>query len=47
MNSTTAEYSLNGDGTIRIENVGFNYLANKWEEAVGKAKFTGSSSIGN
>jgi len=45
MNNTTAEYSLNPDGTIRVENRGYNYLTYKWEKAVGKARFRGASSI--
>lgn len=41
LNNTTAEYSLNEDGTIRVVNRGFNYLKKEWKQAVGKAKFRG------
>ncbi len=44
LNNTTAEYSLNADGTIRVENRGYNYKKDKWESAVGKARFRGNSS---
>jgi apolipoprotein D and lipocalin family protein len=38
LNNTTANYSLNEDGTIKVVNRGFNYITGKWNEAVGKAK---------
>lgn len=41
LNNTTAEYSLNEDGSIKVDNRGFNYKTNEWKQAVGKAKFTG------
>lgn len=43
LNNTTATYSLNSNGTIRVENRGYNYKTGKWQKAIGKAKFTGSS----
>ena len=39
LNNTTADYSLNEDGTIKVVNRGFNYITNEQKEAVGKAKF--------
>jgi apolipoprotein D and lipocalin family protein len=45
LNNTTATYSMNPNGTIRVENRGYNYKTNKWKKAVGKAKFTGSSDV--
>ncbi len=45
LNNTTAEYSLNTDGTIKVDNKGFNYLKGKKEEAIGKAKFVGDENI--
>lgn len=39
LNNTTAEYSINKDGTIKVFNRGFNTKSNKWETATGKAKF--------
>lgn len=42
MNNTTAEYSVNEDGSIKVVNRGYNYVKNKEQEAIGKAKFVGS-----
>ncbi len=42
LNNTTAEYSLNADGSIKVVNRGYNYVKNKWNQANGKAKFRGS-----
>lgn len=39
LNNTTAEYSMNEDGSIRVKNRGFNYIKKEWKEAIGKAKF--------
>ncbi len=39
LNNTTAEYSLNENGTIKVDNKGYNTVRNRWEQAVGKAKF--------
>lgn len=39
LNNTTANYSLNSNGTIKVENRGYNYITKKWKQAVGKAKF--------
>jgi apolipoprotein D and lipocalin family protein len=41
LNNTTANYSLNNDGTIKVVNRGFNYITGKWSEAIGKAKPAG------
>lgn len=43
--NTTAEYSLNDDGTIKVVNQGYNTKKNKWVSATGKAKFVGEDSI--
>jgi apolipoprotein D and lipocalin family protein len=40
LNNTTAEYSLNDNGKIKVVNRGYNYVKDNWEEAIGKAKFT-------
>jgi apolipoprotein D and lipocalin family protein len=42
LNNTTATYSLNDDGSIKVVNRGYNYKKEKWEEATGKAKFVSS-----
>jgi len=46
LNNTTAEYSLNDDGSIKVVNRGYNYVKNKKVESVGKAKFAGDSTEG-
>ena len=43
MNNTSAEYSLNEDGSIKVVNRGYNYIKDEEKEAIGKAKFVGSS----
>lgn len=42
LNNTTANYSFNGDGSIRVVNRGYNYKKKQWKEAVGKATFVGA-----
>jgi apolipoprotein D and lipocalin family protein len=46
LNNTTAEYSLNDDGSIKVINRGYNYIKNKNVESTGKVKFTGDSNEG-
>jgi len=41
LNNTTAEYSLNANGTIRVKNQGYHFKTGKWKQAIGKAKFVG------
>ncbi len=41
LDNTTARYSLNSDGTIKVDNRGFNTVTGKWEQAIGKAKQAG------
>ena len=38
LNNVTATYSLNKNGTIKVDNKGYNYKKEKWEESIGKAK---------
>ena len=45
LNNTTAEYSLNDNGSIKVDNRGFNYEKGKYEQAIGKAKFVSSEDI--
>lgn len=45
LNNTTAEYSLNDNGTIKVDNKGYNTRKNKWVQAIGKAKFVGKENI--
>ncbi len=43
LNNTTAEYSMNDDGSIKVINRGYNYSKNEWKQAVGKAKVIGKN----
>lgn len=44
LNNTTAEYSLNSNGTIKVVNRGYDYEKKIWKESIGKAKFVGNDS---
>ncbi|SIQ92044.1 apolipoprotein D and lipocalin family protein [Chryseobacterium sp. RU37D] len=39
MDNVTANYSLNPNGTIRVQNRGYNYIKKEWKESIGEAKF--------
>lgn len=39
MDNVTAEYSENPDGSIRVNNKGYNYVKKEWKESVGEARF--------
>jgi apolipoprotein D and lipocalin family protein len=45
LNNTTAIYSSNPDGSIKVDNQGFNYKTNKWKQAIGKAKFADDPNV--
>lgn len=45
LDNTTAEYSLNSNGSIKVDNRGFDYIKGKNEQAIGKAKFVGDENI--
>lgn len=46
MIKTTADYSLNNDGTIKVVNGGFDPAQNKYRDATGKAKFARARDVG-
>lgn len=46
LQNVTAEYSLRGDGGIRVVNRGFSPESNAWKESVGKAYFVGDPGTG-
>jgi apolipoprotein D and lipocalin family protein len=46
LSDVTAIYSLNTDGSIKVNNQGFDTIKRKWKQALGKAKFVSSSQIG-
>lgn len=39
LNNVTANYSLKDNGSIRVDNRGYNYINKEWKQSVGKAKF--------
>ncbi len=45
LDNVTANYSVNADGTIRVDNQGYNYLTKEWKQSVGKAKFVSNPEI--
>lgn len=46
LNNVTAEYSLNHNGTIKVDNKGYNVKKEKWEQSIGKAKFVKNNTVG-
>lgn len=38
LNNVTARYSLNADGTIKVDNQGYDTVKNEWKQSIGKAK---------
>jgi len=46
LNNVTATYTLRGDGLIRVDNRGYDFVNNKWKQSVGKAKFAGDPNTG-
>jgi len=46
LNNVTAEYSLNDNGTIKVDNKGYNVRKDKWEQSIGKAKFVKKDNVG-
>jgi apolipoprotein D and lipocalin family protein len=45
LNNTTANYSLNANGSIKVVNKGYDYVRKTWKEATGKAKFVGDKQV--
>jgi len=41
LNNVTAMYTVNMDGTIKVDNRGYNYKTKEWKQSYGKAKFVG------
>lgn len=41
LDNVTAHYSLKDNGDIRVENRGYNFKKEKWEQSIGKAKPVG------
>ena len=45
LNNTTANYSVNSDGSVKVDNGGYNYKTKELKQAIGKAKFVGEHNI--
>ncbi len=46
LDHTTANYSLNPNGTVKVLNRGYDVAKGKWKEAEGTAKFRGDTHVG-
>lgn len=46
LEQTTAEYSMNDDGSVKVVNRGYNYKTKEWKQATGTAKFVDSNNEG-
>jgi apolipoprotein D and lipocalin family protein len=47
LNNTTANYSINKNGTLKVDNKGYNTKKQKWSQSIGKAKFINGEEIGS
>lgn len=45
LSNTTAEYSLNKDGNVRVLNKGYNFKKHEWQIAEGVAKFRNDPNV--
>jgi apolipoprotein D and lipocalin family protein len=45
LNNTTAEYTLQENGKIKVKNSGFDTTKQAWSEVTGKAKFVGDETV--
>lgn len=45
LNNTSATYTANPDGSIKVVNRGFNYKTHEWKEATSKSKFRGDKEL--
>ncbi|SMC45047.1 lipocalin family protein [Moheibacter sediminis] len=46
LSKVTAEYTLNEDGSIKVDNKGFHAEDNEWRQSIGKAKFVNEANEG-
>ncbi|MDP9954502.1 apolipoprotein D and lipocalin family protein [Epilithonimonas hungarica] len=44
MNQVTATYSKNPDGTIKVDNKGYDYVKKEWKQSIGEARSVNSES---
>lgn len=45
LNNVTATYSMKDNGSIKVDNRGYDYIKNKWKESIGEAKFVENDKI--
>lgn len=45
LDNTTATYTLNKDGSIKVDNRGYDYVKGQWKQALGKARFRGATDV--
>jgi len=45
LSNTTAEYSLNKNGSIKVDNKGYHTIKKEWKQSLGKAKFVGDANV--
>ena len=45
LNNTTAQYSVNDNGSVKVVNRGYDYEKKQWKEAIGVAKFVGNEDV--
>lgn len=45
MTDVSATYTRDTDGTVKVQNRGFDQANGRWKEAIGKARFTGSPDV--
>ncbi|AHB05987.2 lipocalin [Pandoraea pnomenusa] len=45
MTDVSATYTREPDGTVKVQNRGFDPASGRWKEAIGKARFTGAPDV--
>ena len=45
LNNVTATYSKNQNGTIKVDNKGYNYLKKEWKQSIGEARFVENENV--
>lgn len=45
LNNVTATYSMNDNGTIKVNNQGYDYIKKKWKQSIGEAKFVENENV--
>ena len=45
LNNVTANYTLKNNGSILVDNRGYNYVKKEWKQSIGKAKFVDGDDV--